>query len=375
MSNANVTNSRITGPTPLPRSSMAYINQQMVSHRSASFKATYGNVQTGLQALLNTTCTPLLFTSSGTAAMESTVDNLLGPSDRALTLSCGYYGDLFHRMVAMKLGHNAHLLRAEEGHSIDRSHLKKALISQPYKAIFLTHNESSTGVTNPLKEMVALIRQHSDALIIVDSISGLGGLSIPFDAWDLDVLIGVTQKGLMSPPGMSIVVVNDRALDESRQQRNFGSVAFNYPKAHALALERQTLTTPSLHAFWGLEHALATMADIGFEHVFQHHRDIAHLSRTLAKQNGFTLFSQPHCHSDTITALEMDAGILASDIAARLSSKHGIAVGVGNGKFTDSVLRIAHMGYVSDQDIHDVYSSLSDMMKSDALPFSSPLLR
>ncbi|HAU8295993.1 TPA: aminotransferase class V-fold PLP-dependent enzyme [Vibrio vulnificus] len=365
MSNASVINSRITGPTPLPNSSMAYINQQMVSHRSESFKATYGNVQTGLQALLSTTCTPLLFTSSGTAAMESTVDNLLGPSDRALTLSCGYYGDLFHRMVARKLGHNAHFLRADEGHSIDLSQLQKSLKKHPYNAIFLTHNESSTGVTNPLNEMVALIRQHSDALIIVDSISGLGGLCVPFDDWDLDVLIGVTQKGLMSPPGMSIVVANERALDESRQKHNFGSVAFNYPQAHALAQNRQTLTTPSLHAFWGLEHALARMADIGFERVFQHHRDIAHLSRTLAIHNGFTLFSQPDCHSDTITALKMDEGTLASDIAHRLSTKHGITVGVGNGQFTDSVLRIAHMGHVSDRDIHHVYSSLADVVNND----------
>lgn len=140
-------------------SSLEYINRQMISHRSEPFKATYSNVQSGLKSLLDTHSTPLLFTSSGTAAMASTIDNILGQNDRALTLSCGYYGDLFHQMVALRLGQNAILLRANEGCGIDVSQLSEILKHQDFKAIFLTHNESSTGVTNPLADILTVIHR------------------------------------------------------------------------------------------------------------------------------------------------------------------------------------------------------------------------
>lgn len=207
-----------------------------------------------------------------------------------------------------------------------------------------------------------MIRHYSDALVVVDSISSMGSVSIPFDKLGIDILIGVTQKGLMSPPGMSIIVASDKALQESRRKSNFGSVAFNYSKAHSLAENMQTLTTPSLHAFWGLEHALSMMKDISFERVFQHHCDVANHSRILAVQNRFTLFAQSGYQSDTITALKVEGGMRATAMAQRLSANHGITVGVGNGEFTDSIIRIAHMGHVSEREISQVYSALNETL-------------
>lgn len=358
MFNFDAINSRITGPTPLPPSSLMCINRQMTSHRSEGFKKTVANVQSGLQALMDTKAVPLLFTSSGTAAMESAVNNLLGPGDSALTLSCGFYGDLFHHIAERRLHQNAVLLRSPDGGGIDVQRLIDELNRSTFKAIFLTHNESSTGVVNTLPEIISAIRQYSDAFIVVDAISSMGCVSLPFDELGIDVLIGVTQKGLMSPPGMSIILASDRAINESNSISNYGSVAFNYARAHSLAGDLQTLTTPSLHAFWGLENALDMITRQGIEAVFDHHRAIADQSRRLAESNGFTLFAKVGCRSNTITALELSGIDGATDITRRLLADFSITVGVGNGTRTESIIRVAHMGYVNEREIADVYAAL-----------------
>ncbi|KOC90463.1 pyridoxal-phosphate-dependent aminotransferase family protein [Winslowiella iniecta] len=359
MFHSDMINSRITGPTPLPPSSLEYIHQQMMSHRSESFKKTFANVQCGLQELLETNSLPLLFTSSGTAAMESAVNNLLAPNDRALTLSCGFYGDLFHQMVERKLNKNAVLLRSPDGCGIDIQYLVDILKQHTFKAIFLTHSESSTGVVNPLSEIISAIKSYSDAYIVVDSISSMGCVNLPFDSLGMDILIGVTQKGLMSPPGMSIILASERAIEESKVMSNYGSVAFNYAKAQSLAGDFQTLTTPSLHAFWGLENALGLMRQQGFENVFYHHNNIANHSRLLAELNGFKLFAKEGYRSNTITAIELNNKFRATELAQQLLNNFSITVGIGNGNLTESIIRIAHMGYVNQNEITDVYTALA----------------
>jgi aspartate aminotransferase-like enzyme len=353
-------NNRITGPTDLPPAVRDAVNQQMISHRSDEFKTVFSRASHKLQSLLNAKNVPLFLSCSGTGGLEAAILNTLCVGDKVLALSAGYYGDLFAEIAKKHLGDTVTVQQFAPGAAICPDVLKELLQKQNFDAILLTHSESSTGVLNPLPELSKLIRQYSDALILVDAISSVGTTEINMDQWGVDVIITVPQKGLMSPPGLSMIAVSDRVMEIVQSGRAIGSFYFDFKRAFDSRLKNQTAFTPAILSIWGLDAALSLIESEGVAQVFARHKRIASACQQGAVTAGFSLFACEGMRAYGITSLRAPPSISAPVIQKILEEKYQIFVGIGVGAWESQVIRIGHMGWVSDQDIALVVNALAD---------------
>lgn len=208
-------NFRTTGPTPLPPKVLLAIGKQMMSHRSEQFSEIMFNVIKYLQPIFGTKTSPLIFTASGTGGLECAIVNILPPKTKALSLEIGVFGRRFSE-IAKAYNIELKKLKVEDGKAIDPQDLKKFLRSNKnIGAVFITHNETSTGILNPLKELIEVIRSESDAFVLVDAVSSAGATELEMDNWGIDVIISASQKALMSPPGITILFVSNKAMKAS----------------------------------------------------------------------------------------------------------------------------------------------------------------
>lgn len=357
-------NSRLTGPTDLPAAVRQAISPQMISHRSAEFKAVFQRMLQRLQKFLHTQSTPLLFTCSGTGGMEAALLNTLSPQDHVLVLSAGYYGELFAEIAEKHLGKaQVRLARMPPGERIEPDWVKKILLEEQFDVVLLTHCESSTGILNPIAELVPVIRQYSDALVIVDAISSVGTTPFYMDAWDVDVAITVSQKGLMSPPGLAIILANDRALALSQKKDRLGSFYFDFTRTWQYALESQTPSTPSVICVSALEAALGLIEEEGEEAVFQRHIRLAQQCQKGVLDLGLALFANENTRSPGITAIDLPPSLHSEVLRALLDQRYAVTTATGVGYFRDRILRIGHMGYVCEGQIESALLALGQALK------------
>ncbi len=203
-------NLRIPGPTPLPDEVLKIMGKQMINHRGKEFGQITGRVTARLKEFFQTKNDVFVLTSSGTGGMEAAVVNTLSPGDKILVLSIGYFGERF-ATIAKSFGVDVKRLDFGWGQVVDPQKVKEALQQEPqYKAVLVTHNETSTGVTNDLAAISKVVREF-DKLLIVDAISSLGCINLPTDDWGCDVVITGSQKGWMAPPGASMVSFSQKA--------------------------------------------------------------------------------------------------------------------------------------------------------------------
>ncbi|MBA2652729.1 MAG: alanine--glyoxylate aminotransferase family protein [Tatlockia sp.] len=351
-------NSRITGPTPLPQSVREAVNQQMSSHRSQEFKTIFENSCINMQALMNTSSMPMFFTSSGTGGLEAAIVNTLGKTSKVLALSAGYYGDLFAAIAKKHLADGVQLEQFSPGTRIEPLLVKKILQMKQFDAVLLTHTESSTGVINPLAELTGIIREHSDALILVDAVSSLGTTEFRMDDWGVDVVITVPQKGLMAPPGLAILCASDRAIKKARGSDIIGSYYFDFNRMLEANIQKQTPFTPAITSIWGIHAALALMQEEGFDNIHKRHASLSAQCQAGVLAAGFELFAMEGARSPGITAVKIPQSQSAQKIQEKLEQDYGLLVAVGAGWWKDQVIRIGHMGFVSEQNIQAVNQAL-----------------
>ncbi|RYE55041.1 MAG: alanine--glyoxylate aminotransferase family protein, partial [Sphingobacteriales bacterium] len=318
MNNLHI-NNRITGPSPLPDTVQKAIARQSISHRSDEFRKTVSNVRQGLMPLFGCTLPPLLFTSSGTAALESTIVNLVRHGDKILALSIGYYGDLYASMARHYFFGMVDHVVLECGDAFDEDNIEKIFQVNCYDIVLITHNESSTGCVQPLGRICHVIRNMSDALIMVDAVSSIGCVPFEFDAWHIDVAVTVTQKGLMAPPGMSIVTLSNRAFSRAIDAKknigtSIGSVAFDYLRCAEALDKDMVLTTPSLQSFWGLEAALCMISAEGLKNVFRRHYLLSELTIKSVELLGLSILPAHKNSSPSVTAIKLPKLISSNDV-------------------------------------------------------------
>lgn len=349
---------RTTGPTPLPPEVRTAISWPIVSHRSATFRQAFGRVSERMQAIVGTRGTPIFLTCSGTGGLEAALLNTLRRDDRVLAVTNGFYGDLFADIARRHLGDRVATCSAPPGQPVDRCALVHALRGGRWDAVLLTHSESSTGVMNPLADLVACVHEHSDALVLVDAISSIGTTRFAMDELGVDVAITVPQKALMAPPGLAIVFAGDRAL--ARAGDCIGSFYFDFGRALAAGRDRQTPSTPGLTAFFGLDAALELIMEEGIDRVYARHAQLAERCRDAARAAGLLPFAAPSYEATGITAVHVPDGMSAADIQHDLEAKHNLLTTPGLGSWRDRVLRIGHMGWVGEHDIAEVARALRE---------------
>ncbi len=254
-------NLRIPGPTPLPDEVLKAISRQMINHRGQEFKQLLADVTAKLKTLFQTKNDLFLLTGSGTGGLEAAVVNTLSPGDKVLSVSVGVFGDRFAN-IAKQFGAEVTPLTFEWGKAADPDAVRKALQADTkIKAVMVTHNETSTGVTNDLKSISTIVKEF-DKLLLVDAISSLGSIELPVDEWHCDVAISGSQKGWMVPPGMAMVSVSEAAW-QAHAKAKMPRFYWDFTRAKNYLAKSETPWTPAISIVFGFAVSLDMMLKEG----------------------------------------------------------------------------------------------------------------
>ncbi|MGI8551453.1 MAG: pyridoxal-phosphate-dependent aminotransferase family protein [Dehalococcoidia bacterium] len=349
-------NLRVPGPTPCPPEVLDALSRPMINHRGPEFAALLKRATEGVKPAFGTTGDVVILTSSGTGALEAAITNTLSPADEVLSLSIGYFGDRFAQ-IAENFGAKVTRLTVEPGHAAGPEDLRTALRDHGgVKAVLLTHNETSTGVTNDLQALAAEVRE-AGPLLLVDAISSLSSIPVRMDDWGLDLVLSGSQKGWMVPPGLAFVAVSERAWQAARSAR-MPRYYFDLRKAKESADKGQTPATPSVSLFFAMDVALDLLEREGWPAVYDRHRRVAAHLRSGLIDLGLQLFADQAYASNTVTTVRVPDGIDASALIRALREQHGIVIAGGQGALTGKILRIGHLGYVEASDMSEVLEAL-----------------
>ena len=364
-------NLRIPGPTPLPDLVREAGSRQMVNHRGPEFRELIGRVTDRLRHAFVTDNDLLILTASGTGGLEAAVVNHLSMGDPVLAVSIGSFGDRFAE-IAERYGANVRHLRVEWGRAAEPGAVAAALhemiaAGQHPKAVLLTHNETSTGVTNPLAELAAAVRQASpDSLIIVDAISGLGAVPFESDGWDLDVVATGSQKSWMVAPGLAMISVSERAWAASREA-TMPRFYFDLAEARRYLDKGETPWTPAVSVLLQLDVSLELLEAEGYPAIFARHAACGAAARAGLGALGFALLADPAHASDTVTAAYLPEGVEWPTLNRQLLDR-GLVLAGGQGNLAGKIMRIGHLGAVSVSDIVAAIETIEQAAVALGLP-------
>jgi len=353
-------NLRVPGPTPLPEEVLKTLSRQMINHRSPEFKQIQENVITDLKKLFQTKNDIFLLTGSGTGGLEAGIVNTMSPGDKVLAVSIGVFGDRF-ATIAKKFGAEVIPLSFEWGRAADPDEVRKALKAEPgIKAVLVTHNETSTGVTNDLKAISAVVKE-ADKLLVVDAISSLGSIDLPVDDWNIDIAITGSQKGWMVPPGMAMVSVSQKgwqAFAEATMPRFY----WDFGKAKSYLEKGETPWTPGVSVIYGLEISLKMMLKEGLANIFARHARVAQAAREGIKSLGLSLFAEESHASNTVTSVAASNGLDTKVMLKLMREEEHVVLAGGQQKLDGKIFRLGHLGWVSEKDIEIVISALRKVL-------------
>ena len=354
-------NLRTPGPTPLPQDVRDAQAQPMVDHRGTEFGEMLRETSAGIAELIGTRGEILLLTGSGSGAMEAAVVNTLSPGDRVLVVSIGAFGDRFAK-VATAFGASVERLDADWGSAADPAALRERLATdEPYRAVLVTHNETSTGVANPLRELAKAVRDAPGApLLLVDGISGLGAMPFEMDAWGIDLVVSASQKAWMASPGIAIAAVGERARaagEIARMPRFY----WDFAEARDWAAKDQTPWTPAISVLFGLRVGVQRLREEGRERTWARHAAIAASVAAGMETLGLRLVAEPPHRSATVTAAWLPEGLEWAPFNAAMRAR-GLVVAGGQGKWTGRVLRFGHMGEVGIDEMADALQLMGETL-------------
>lgn len=357
-------NLRIPGPTPVPYEILEEMTNPVINHRGPEFAAILERVTLRLQYFFQTASPVLTHASSGTGGQESAIVNLFSPGDHVLAISIGIFGDRFASIaeiyglqvtrVVFPWGQAADLAVVEE-------HLKAAA---PFKGVLMTHNETSTGVTNDVEQLAALIRRHNpQALILVDAVSSMGCVPMEMDPWDVDVVFTGSQKGWMVPPGLMMIASSPRAW-EANKSATLPRFYFDWENTRKNLEKWQHPVTPPVSLFYALDSALEKMLDEGREAIFERHKSIGEYVRWRAKEMGLQLLADHAYASNTVTAIFTPEGIETKTLLKQLRVEDGLVLGGGQGKLDGKIFRVGHLGYFEEADLAEAMDKLEQRLRA-----------
>lgn len=346
----------VPGPTPVAREVAAAGSRPMVNHRGPHFRALHARVQAGLKYAFQTDSEVLVFPSAGTGMLEAALVNCFSPGDRVLAASMGAFGLRFAE-VARAFGLEVDLVEGEWGRALPPEVIVAA-IRPDTRGVLLTFNETSTGALLDLESVARAVRAHTDALLLVDAVSGLGGADLRMDAWGCDLVLTASQKALAVPPGLGLVAAGPRALAAGQQAR-LPRFYWDFRAYH----HGEVPYTPAVGLWYALDAALERLRAEGLPAAFARHRELATMVRA-----GFTAAGLPPLvpeaeSSPTVTCL---VGPEAARLVTELEHRN-IAVGGGMGPLKGKALRVGHMGSVTRQDLLALFAAVDEILGTRAL--------
>lgn len=354
------------GPTPVPPKVLAAMSEPIIHHRAPVFVKVLEEVREGLKYLFQTKNEVLIFSSSGTGAMEGAVTNTLCKGDKALVVRGGKFGERWAE-ICEAFGVQTKCIDVPWGGSVNPNTIKEELERDPgIRAVFTQASETSTGVMHPIKEIAEVVKKYDNTLMIVDAITGIGVFDLPTDQWELDVVVSGSQKALMLPPGLAFAAVSDKAWSFVGKS-DLPKYYFNFKQELKKIKDNQTAYTSAVSLIIGLQESLKMIREEGLENVFKRHARLADATRAAVKALGLTLFATG-APSNAVTAIKAPDGIDGQKVVKTLREKHNITIAGGQAQAKGKIFRIAHLGYVDAYDIIVGISALEMALKELGCP-------
>jgi aspartate aminotransferase-like enzyme len=341
------------GPTPIPPEVALKEALPIIHHRTNEFAAIYKDVAEGLKYVFQTKNEVYMLASSGTGAMEMAVVNLLSPNDEILVASCGNFGDRWVK-IAQAYGVKVVSISVEWGKVVDSLQIQKVLKEKTnIKAVFTTFTETSTGVVNDIKSIGEIVSA-TNAIFVVDAISGLVGQEFKTDLWKVDVVVSSSQKGFMIAPGLAFVTLSDKAwkFAESSKIPKFYFDIKRYKKSY---FTNETPFTPPVTLIVALQEAIKLIKDKKIENIWNDCKTLAKAARAGMQALGLKLFAE--IPSEVLTSANVPENI-GGKIVKTLREKYGVSIAGGQGDLKDKIIRFAHMSSVSKGDLLVGFSCL-----------------
>lgn len=353
----------IPGPTPVPEQALLALAKHPMGHRSGDFAKIMAEVTENLKWLHQTQNDVLILTASGTGAMEAGIINFLSPGDQVLVGSNGKFGERWGE-VAQAYGLKVELITAEWGQALDPEQFRAKLeadTEKQIKAVILTHSETSTGVLNDLETINGYVKAHGEALIMVDTVTSLGAVNVPVDAWGLDVVASGSQKGYMIPPGLGFVAVSPKAW-EAYKTAKLPRYYLDLGKYRKDAAKNSTPFTPPVNLFFALQATLRMMRAEGLENIFSRHLRLMNMTRAAIKALGLPLLNPDDAASPAITPVMPAPPLEAEQIRSVMKKQFDIALAGGQDHLKGKIFRIGHLGFVSDRDVITAIAALESSL-------------
>ncbi len=349
------------GPTQIPPQICAALGKPIIHHRTPEFQVNIKEAVEGLQYVFQTKSDVYLLASSGTGAMEAAVANIVGAGDKAITVEGGKFGERWTELCKAYQA-EPEVITVEWGKAVTPEQIKEALAAnKDIKAVFVTLSETSTGVVTDIKAIAEVVKG-TDAVLVVDAISGLGVVDLRMDEWGVDVVVSGSQKGFMLPPGLAFIAVNDKAyklVEACKNPRYY----FDLRKAKKAFEKTDTAFTPAIGIIIALNEALKIFKEEGLETLFAHYERLAKGTRAAAKALGLELLAEDNCISNALTSIKIPDSIDGGKIVKKMRDTYGVTVAGGQGPLKGKIIRIAHMGCVDEYDILTGISCLEKVLK------------
>jgi aspartate aminotransferase-like enzyme len=337
------------GPTPVPPEVLAATAEPIVHHRGSDFRALYERTLRRLREVCRTESDVLVFSASGSGAMDSAVANLCAPGETVSVVSHGSFGERWIE-ICEQYGADVRPIRYEWGEAPDAAEVAAAVREAGSGIVLCQQSDTSTGVVSDVR---ALKEAVGDALVVVDAVSSLGAVPLETDAWNLDVVLSGSQKALMCPPGLAFAAVSPRALEQATAGRSF---YFDWRRTKKAQDALDAAFTPAVSLVRGLDVALGLILDDGLEAAFERHIRLGRAARGGIKAMGLELFSPDDDTSAVVTAVRVPEGIDGEALLQHLRDVHGVTLAPGQAHLKGKIFRIGHIGWF---DVFDIAVALA----------------
>lgn len=333
----------------------------MMNYRGPEMAALLEGLVGKLKRYLDSSHDVVLLTASGTGALEAAVVNLMSPGERVVGVDAGVFGKRFIS-VAEAFGASVRRIEVDWGRALEPKRLREVLREEPEcRAVLLTQNETSTATAHPLEELCRVVREESDAALLVDAVSSLGAMPLPLSEWGVDVAITGSQKAWGVPPGMSMLFLSERAWEmqaRSRMPRFYLDLA-RYRDAQARG---SFPFTPALPILFALDVSLDFMLQETPDGVFARHRRVSELARVRLMEAGLSLFADPEHASPTVTAFRIPEGVDEAALVDLLRTRYDTVLARGQERLRGEILRIGHLGWVNEPEIEAACDALGSAL-------------
>lgn len=351
----------IPGPIQVSEKTFAAFCRPMIGHRSGDFKKLYASIHPRLQELFGTRQPVFLSTSSAWGVMEGSVRNLVG-AGKVLNCMCGAFSDKWLD-VSKRCGKQAEGLQVPWGQPIRGEQIREKLKGGGFEAVTVIHNETSTGVMSPLREIAEAVREFPEVLLVVDSVSSFSTVPIPMDELGIDVLLTGTQKALALPPGLALFSASERALARAAKVPARGYY-FDFIEFQKNQADDMTPSTPSISHIYALQSKIDDIFGEGVEARFGRHEETNGMIHDWVRRHGFEFFAPEGYRSKSLTCVANNRGIDVPEFLKRLKERHGFIIDGGYGKLKGQTFRISNMGDETRDTMAELIAALDDSLPS-----------